>query len=308
MRKLYDRLQRNERNRIAATAAAMSASSDVVLPQGGARVPPPSFVPPPRAVSPAVAGTAGEEVPAAEAAAAGLDNGDAPAAGAPVCGPVSSDASSRDTGGCCRGGGDGGSDGGSRQSALQVGERLSDAVRLCSSTGMPRAGGTAGAGEVGGVRGGDGGGGGAASGKGEGISLYALTLSEAELSQPRRLLDDLRFVTCRPSEEAAGAAQTPPEAEERNDFEGAQSMPAAAAAPTLSTAVEQGVGFLSLALAQEEVGRADALASGYDPLMETAWLAERFPKVTLGDLLANRVELSLWASYWNRQRRQESVG
>lgn len=177
---------------------------------------------------------------------------------------------------------------------------MSDAVRLCSSTGMPRAGGA-----------GAGGGGGAAGGEGEGGSLYALTLSEAELSRPRRLLDDLRFMTCRPSEEAA-AAQTPPEAEERSEVGGAQSKPppaAAAAAPTPTppTAVEQGAGFLSLALAEEEVGRADALAVGYDPLMETAWLAERFPKVTLGDLLANRVELSLWASFWNRQRPRESV-
>lgn len=289
VRKLYDRLQRNERNRVA--AAATGASSDMALSQGGARAPPPSFVPPPRVVSSAVAGTVGDEEPAAVVGmTAGLDNGDAPATGVPACGPFPSDAS-HGTGGCSGGGG------GGMQSALQVGERLGDAVRLCSSS-APRVGG--GVGRGGGI--------GAAGGEGEGVSLCALTLSEAELSRPRRLLDDLCFMTSRPAEEVATAAVAPTthsEAEERNETDGAAT---AAAAPKRPTRVGQGAGFLSLALAEEEVRRADALALGYDPLMETAWLAERFPKVTLGDLLANRLELSLWATYWNRRRPRGTVG
>ena len=307
VRKLYDKLQRNARNRIAATAGG--SSSEAAQSQSGARAPPPSFVPPP---PPAVAGVAGvEEPPVVAVGTPRLDNGDVPAAGAPACGPVAGDASSprsgsgSGSGGCYRGGGGGGSDGGDGLSALQVGERLSDAVRLCSSTAVT----------VGGV--------GAADGAAQSGSLRALTLSEAELSRPRSLLDDLRFMTCRPAEEAAVPTPTSEMAEERSEVEGGQSKSGAAEAPGTGTApgtgaptsppppptpVGQGTGFLGLALAQDEVGRADALAAGYDPLMETAWLAERFPKVTLGDLLANRLELSLWASYWNRGRSRESVG
>ncbi|CAN0538806.1 unnamed protein product, partial [Ectocarpus sp. 12 AP-2014] len=51
VRKIYERLKRNEQNRVAGVvaAAAASASADAATPpHEGARAPPPSFVPPPR--------------------------------------------------------------------------------------------------------------------------------------------------------------------------------------------------------------------------------------------------------------------
>lgn len=288
MRKTYEKLQKKEQNRVAAAAAAATtgASSDATLSQSGARAPPPSFVPPPRIVPAAVAVTAdGDEERAAAAAVAvetaGLDNGGLGAAGAPVCGPFPSDAPCESEV-CCVGSGG--------QSALQVAERLNEAVRLCSVGGVSAEG--QGAGREGG---------------GGGGSLGALTLSEAELSRPRRLLHDLRLLSCRPAEEAPSAVL--PEADERtNDVEETQSKPGVEAAATAAPPGGKKAEFLSPALAEEEARRVGALPLGHDPLMETAWLAGRFPKVTLGDLLVNRLELSLWASYWDRRRPRESMG
>lgn len=284
MRKIYERLQRNEQNRVTGVAAAAvavaSASSDAATPpHEGVRAPPPSFVPPPRSAVAAAAGTKPTSVETRS-----LDNGGPGAAG-----------------GCYSGGG------GSVQSALQVGERLNDAVRLCSlSCGSTGRGG-------GGAKGEGGREGGAAGPRG------ALTLSEAELSKPRRLLNDLRLLACRPSDgtehtaaAAAAEASALPKSEQGKDVRGkrgvAVTAPAAAAAAASSPAEGCKAGFLSPALAEEEARRAGASAGCHDPLMETAWLAERFPKATLGDLLVNRLELSLWASYWGRRRPRGSAG
>ncbi len=298
VRKLYDKLQRQEQNRVAVAAAAASAaagsgsSADAAPSQSGTRAPPPSFVPAPRIVPAAVTETANgkEERPAVAAAGetGGVDSGGAAAgARAPTCG-ASHGASPYETDACCRDGGDGTSG----QSALQVGERLSEAVRLCS-TSAPGGGSEAGGGEEAGRRGGG--------------SLCALTLSEAELSRPRRLLADLRLLTSRPAEEVPAEAAA--EAAAAAAAEAAAPTPTPTPTPARAPApVGAKSGFLSLAVAEEKVRRADTPPLGHDPLLETAWLAERFPKVTLGDLLVNRLELSLWASYWNRQRPRERIG
>lgn len=279
VRKIYDRLQRNEQNRVAAAAAAVAnATPGVAPPPAGTRAPPPSFLPPPRSVSAAAAGTT--DVVAENTTAVVVENR--------WVGKVAR------AEGCC--GGDG-----VQQSALQVGERINDAVRVLSVSD--------------GSEGGE-------SRVGCGW-LAALTLSEAELSRPKRLLDDLRLITCRPvdgAEEAAATATTTvppqPESGEGGDVGGAQTeqgvSAAAAAAPTAVIAEAPAVsgakvGFLTPALAEEEARRAGASPPGSEKhLVETAWLAERFPKATLGDLLVNQLELSLWASYWNRRRPRAS--
>lgn len=136
------------------------------------------------------------------------------------------------------------------QTALQVGERLQEAVRLC-------------------VLGGD-------SRDGARDVPLALTLSEAELSRPRKLLHDLRLYSCRDDGDDASREE---EAQNGGGHFG-----------------EQRGGFLSLPLAETDALRV-AVSPMKDPLMETAWLSRRFPKAAIGDLLANRLELSLWASY-----------
>lgn len=276
MRKIYERLQRNEQNRVAGVVVAASASSDAATPPNeGARAPPPSFVPPPRTAAVA-AGTKRTPVETGS-----LDNRGPGAAG-----------------GYCSGGG------GSVQSALQVGERLNDAVRLCSLGGGLAGGGGGGAKGKGGKEGG-------ASGP-----RGALTLSEAELSKPRRLLNDLRLLACRPSDgneqtAAAAAASALPKSEQGKGVRGKRGVAAAAPAAAVAASLPAAgckAGFLTPALAEEEARRAGESADCHDPLMETAWLAEKFPKATLGDLLVNRLELSLWASYWGRRRPRGSVG
>lgn len=136
------------------------------------------------------------------------------------------------------------------QTALQVGERLQEAVRLCTLGGDSKDG-------------------------TRDVSL-ALTLSEAELSRPRKLLHDLRLYSCRDDGDDASR-----EDETQNGH---------------GHLGEQRGGFLSLPLAETDALRV-AVTPMKDPLMETAWLSRRFPKAAIGDLLANRLELSLWASY-----------
>lgn len=136
------------------------------------------------------------------------------------------------------------------QTALQVGERLQEAVRLCTLGGDSKDG-------------------------ARDVSL-ALTLSETELSRPRKLLHDLRLYSCRGKGD--GASQED-EAQNGGDY-----------------LREQRGGFLSLPLAETDALTV-AVSPMKDPLMETAWLSRRFPKAAIGDLLANRLELSLWASY-----------
>lgn len=284
VRKTYEKLQKKEQNRVAAAAAAAtSASSSDTSPSqsAGARSPPPSFVPPPRIVSTAVAAAA--TAAAAVVETTGLDNGELASVGAPVRGPFPSGARCRSEEVCCGGGS------GSRESALEVGERLNEAVRLCSIEAS--VGSAEGEGER---REGAGGGGGL---------LGALTLSEAELSRPRRLLNDLRLLTCRPAAAEEAPVAVLAEGGERKDVERAAVAEVAAAELPGKKKTE----FLSPALAEEEARRVGAPPCGHDPLMETAWLAERFPKVTLGDLLVNRLELSLWASYWDGRRPRESM-
>ncbi|CAM9822595.1 unnamed protein product, partial [Laminaria digitata] len=49
-------------------------------------------------------------------------------------------------------------------------------------------------------------------------------------------------------------------------------------------------------------GSGAAMLIGDQLMMETAWLGDRLVKATLGDLLARRLELSLWASFRRRGR------
>lgn len=149
---------------------------------------------------------------------------------------------------------------------LQIGERLKEAVRLCS---------------IGSVF---------TVGKGGTGAPGALTLNEVELSRPRRLFDAIHVFSCR--RDINAKATMDEEDRLRNKSKGRD--------PTGSGRT---AGFLSEALAEAAVdaGGSDELSSA-DPLIETSWLARRFPKATLGDLLANRLELSLWASYRKRGR------
>lgn len=270
VRKLYERLERNERNRIRAAAAASSAS--------GKRAPPPSFVPALRVVSDTGAAATAEPLPARAAAnlGAGEKDGNArPAVARNAAldngGPVKQELSAVGGGGPAAQSygldGSKGRCGAGGQNALQIGEFLQEAVRLCSLGGVAteEAGGGVGAPPPPGV----------------------LTLSEAELSRPRRLLEGLRAFSCRRSDgEAAGS---------EDEAQGKKGK-----------SVVNGGGFLRQSLTEADARRA-AMVPMEDPLMETAWLAERFPKATLADLLLNRLELSLWASFWRRERPAESL-
>lgn len=323
VRKLYERIQRNERNRIEAAVAAAAPISPASAaaaapspPDSPSRAPPPSFVPTPRG-GVSGAGTARVVIPGkgdfGEAIIGGGrdDGGSSAIARRPVigdtgvtttgaggrkrverleyCGPVvggSGGAVGVCESGGCRGGGDGKvGGGGGGQTGLQIGERLQEAVRLCS------------------VGGGGGGGGVSPDGTAGNDSPAAvpaapsaLTLSEAELSRPRRLLEALRLFSCRDGDgdgEAVEVGIGP-------DKEGVTTPDGKGEAAT-------GGGFLGHSLTEEESRRTASLPAG-EPLVETAWLAQRFPRATLGDLLVNRLELSLWASYWGRERPAGSVG
>lgn len=147
-------------------------------------------------------------------------------------------------------------------------------------------------------------------------SLAALTLSEAELSRPKALLDDLRLITRRPVDGAQEEqeAATEPQADSEGAKEGgglqqAEEEPAVLAEDAPAGVLGGGVvkaAFLTPAVAEEEARRASSSESKH--LVETAWLRQRFPKATLGDLLVNQLEISLWASYWDRRRPQASAG
>ena len=204
-----------------------------------------------------------------------------------------------ESGGGCRASGDG--DNSDGQTVLQVGERLQEAVRLCITV-------------VGGgvSRGGE--------GARPGVPC-ALTLTEEELSRPRRLLEDLRRLSSR--SDGAGAARREAHEGAGGDDEGeaevgnrkgtvAVVMAAAGAVAALAGTDKPGV-VLGHALADagaqrrrgDEGGSGDSGAAMLigDPLMmETAWLGDRIAKATLGDLLASRLELSLWASFRRRGR------
>lgn len=121
---------------------------------------------------------------------------------------------------------------------------------------------------------------GAGCGEG-GAAPGALTLSERELSRPKQLLKSLKLFSAR-SGGGGGAA-------------GGEK--GSSADESCGTKGRQKSGFLTQALSEGDARRTAEQPLG-NPLMETAWLAARFPKVTLADLLVNRLELSLWASYW----------
>ena len=337
-----------------ATAAPSQHPSSHANAQGEGQVgrqPPPSFVPTPRVVSSqADAGAVSASTPKATPAEilpakagdksgfgrgndrltgspdVGMDGigtngspGAAPGGGVAAAGDSGDGVSSRagailtnESGSVeCRASG-GGSDSSDGQTVLQVGERLQEAVRLCIAVG-------------------DG------SRDGEGArpgAPCALTLTEAELSRPRRLLEDLRRLSSR--SDGAGGAQ-----HEAHGGAGGGDVAAAdaelgsrrgmtvAAAPKATAAVavwgaEKTEAVLGHALADTEAqrrrsdggegGGSGASAGGGgagggggaaigDPLMmETSWLGDRLVKATLGDLLASRLELSLWASFRRRGR------
>lgn len=301
VRKIYEKLQRNERNRVGAASAAApgsptSPSRRLYGPSvkeepapSSERRPPPSFVPVGANTSSDAKAAAGagtnsiiasalndqvqldvgtggdqEGIPRpAVATSTAEENG---ARGRVAETPAGS-VGSRSEDGKNEGSGKG-SDGGLKKSgkdsvvekALKVGERLQEAVRLCSVG--------AGCGEGGGAPG-------------------ALTLSEGVLSRPKHLLKSLALLCARSN--SGGDTASEGEAGKRESGTGA----GGAANPR---------GFLTQAFTEEDARRAADQPLG-NPLMETAWLAARFPKVTLADLLANRLEISLWASYWKCSRR-----
>lgn len=381
MRKIYDKLQRSERNRVgpgvvpapasapttttgASPAIASAAPSQPPPPhaqvqaqgQGegqAGRPPPPSFMPAPRIVSSqAGAGTASSSTPAqtkatsVDVSPAGAGDGSGgrreddrvagrPEAGAgtggvgdngrprtahgrvePACGAAAVAIDSEDgvsvragalltveSGGGCRASGDG--DNSDGQTVLQVGERLQEAVRLCIAV-------------VGAAR------------EGEGArpgAPCALTLTEEELSRPRRLLEDLRRLSSR--SDGAGAARHEAHEGAGGDDEGeaeignrkgtaAVVMAAAGAVAAVAGTEKPGV-VLGHALADAGVqrrrndeggggGSGAAMLIGDPLMMETAWLGDRLAKATLGDLLASRLELSLWASFRRRGRTARPSG
>ncbi|CAM9534808.1 unnamed protein product, partial [Discosporangium mesarthrocarpum] len=107
---------------------------------------------------------------------------------------------------------------------------------------------------------------------GSGPSSEMMTLSEEELRDPHRLMAGLELcsswgvMTRKGGEDGCGDSET---------F----------------------LGFLRRPLGEAEARRL-ALQPEAAPLYEMGWLADKAPGATLGDLLANRLELSLWASYW----------
>jgi hypothetical protein len=116
--------------------------------------------------------------------------------------------------------------------AIEAGERLQEAVRLCGAMAS--------------------------------TSFFdTLTLSEEALSNPSELMDQLRLCS--------------------------------------------GGGFLSAPL-PEALAKKLALSGGAQPdLIEMPWLQMRGPSpVSLCDLLVNRLELSLWASFWASMRHQQA--
>ncbi|CAM9608989.1 unnamed protein product, partial [Choristocarpus tenellus] len=115
---------------------------------------------------------------------------------------------------------------------------------------------------------------------GGGCLSDTLTLSEEELSEPHQLLASLQL--CSSWGNFGG-----------RDGHGGNGV-----------GRERG-GFLSRPLAESDARRA-ALQPAAAPLHETTWLASKVPGATLGDLLANRLELSLWGSYWKRSRSMRS--
>lgn len=178
--------------------------------------------------------------------------------------------------GCCGGSTSGsGGGGGGKQTPLQIGELLQEAVRLCCVG-------------VGGYR-----------EKAVVGKVSALTLSEAELSRPRRLLEYFRVFSSRTDDAGGGGVS---EAERQDTGGLKQDGIAQQQGSSKGDGVSKAGGFLSRALAttENEWREEGAIVGVGDSLRETAWLAERFPKATLGDLLANRLELSLWTSYWKR--------
>lgn len=312
MRKIYEKIQRSEKNRVgvAITVAAppispTSAAASAPSPPGSpSRAPPPSFVPTPRG-GVSGAGKARAVTPAerdsGETIGGGRDGGSSGTSNAIARLPVVGDTGGTIiagvgskgaefcgalTGGSGGAGvfesegfrgGDGKIGGGGRgQTVLQVGERLQEAVRLCS---VGSGGGVSRDGTVeNGFR------------AAVPAAPSALTLSEGELSRPRRLLEALRLFSCRRGGEAIEMGNGPTKERGTSGGKG-----------------EAAGGFLGRSLTEEDSRRTATLPTG-DPLMETAWLAQRFPKATLGDLLVNRLELSLWASYWRRGRPAGSAG
>lgn len=130
---------------------------------------------------------------------------------------------------------------------------------------------------------------GAGCGEGGG-PLGALTFSEFELSRPRPLLESLRAYSARGADEA----------EEGRGGEGRRRKRG-------EPSVGRRKGFLTQGLSEGDARRVAAQPITY-PLMETGWLSARYPKVTLTDLLVNRLELSLWASYWKWGRATGATG
>lgn len=145
-----------------------------------------------------------------------------------------------------------------QETALEVGERLQKAVRLCN------------------IRGG--------CGEGRGMP-GALTLSESELSRPKRLLESLRVISCRSVETDEGQEKQIGLNRSRRSGRGA---------------IDRS-GFLAEVLAEADARQA-ALRPMANPLMETSWLSARYPRVTLVHLLTNKLELSIWGSYWRSGR------
>lgn len=378
VRKIYDKLQRSERNRVGPGAANAPASAPTPIAAAGSssavataapsqplpslvqaqsqgqsegqvgRPPPPSFMPAPRIVSSqADAGTASSSMPAqtnampAEVlpggagdgsgdrreedrvagppeAAAGSGSGGVGNNGRPrtahgraesACGAAAAAVDSEEgvsnragalkltveSGGGCRASGD--SDNSDGQTVLQVGERLQEAVRLCIAAGDSGGGSRAGEGARPGAP-------------------CALTLTEEELSRPRRLLEDLRRLSSR--SDGAGAARHEAHGGVGGDEDetevGSRKGMAAAVAGTEKLGVVLGH---ALADAGAQRRRGDEVGGGGggaamligDPLMmETAWLGDRLAKATLGDLLASRLELSLWASFRRRGRTARPSG
>lgn len=297
VRKIYDKLQRNERNRVgtAASAPADAPCSPVAIPgkiygpslvdgspSSSERRPPPSFVP-------AGTSTGAEATWAASGVhtvggssvvvpdeclvredfdVVAVESGEGLPARPPT--PQGETAGDNDTGavrirsdssGCGKGevAGRVRNAGGlvEVRTTFQVGERLQEAVRLCSV----------------GVGCGD-----------EGTAPGALTLSEGELSRPKQLLKALELISARGSSKfvagggGEGSSADESCAERRNDSGcWVQALSAGAA----RRAAEQPLS---------------------DPLMEMGWLVAKYPKITLVDLLVNRLHVSLWASYWRSGR------